>query len=89
LGAVDEDEELVKAAAAVLPVLESEPRQATPSSRSAASKSRQPHVLQDDQGRGRTFGSALGLLTRQFMDVLMVRVNCSARAQGACVYARS
>jgi hypothetical protein len=68
LGVVDL--ELVKAAAAVLPVL-SDPVESS-SSRSA-NKSRQPHVLQDAQGRERTFGSALGLLTRQFMDVLMVR----------------
>jgi E2F/DP family winged-helix DNA-binding domain len=34
------------------------------------SKSRQPHILTDSQGTAKTFGSALGLLTRKFMDML-------------------
>jgi E2F/DP family winged-helix DNA-binding domain len=39
-------------------------------SMSGGSKSRQPHVLTDSQGNAKTFGSALGLLTRKFMDML-------------------
>ena len=40
------------------------------------SSSRQAHVLLDAQGNEKSFGSALGLLTRKFMDMLMVRKQC-------------
>lgn len=40
---------------------------------STNTSSRQPHVLTDDRGVEKTFGSALGLLTRRFMDVVLVR----------------
>lgn len=40
---------------------------------SARATLRQPHVLLDDKGNEKTFGSALGLLTRKFVDILQVR----------------
>ena len=35
-------------------------------------KSRQPHVHTDTLGNEKTFGSALGLLTRKFLDIIYV-----------------
>jgi hypothetical protein len=35
-------------------------------------KTRQPHVLKDSQGNEKKYGSALGLLTRKFVDLLHV-----------------
>jgi hypothetical protein len=37
-------------------------------------KSRQPHVLKDEDGNEKKYGSALGLLTRKFVDLLHVRL---------------
>lgn len=39
-----------------------------------SSKSRQPHVLTDEQGNEKTYGSALGMLTRKFLDLIQVRI---------------
>lgn len=35
-------------------------------------KSRQPHVLKDEYGNEKKYGSALGLLTRKFVDLIHV-----------------
>jgi hypothetical protein len=40
--------------------------------RMAPNKSRQPHVFVDLKGREKVFGSALGLLTRKFIDLILV-----------------
>ena len=42
-------------------------------SKSSGVKSRQPHVLTNPDGTEKTFGSALGLLTRRFVNLLHVR----------------
>jgi len=42
-------------------------------SKSSGVKSRQPHVLTNPDGSEKTFGSALGLLTRRFVNLLLVR----------------
>lgn len=42
--------------------------------------SRGVHILKDAEGNERKFGSALGLLTRQFIDLLHVSLMCARRA---------
>jgi hypothetical protein len=40
--------------------------------RGIPNKSRQPHVFKDFDGNEKVFGSALGLLTRKFVDLIFV-----------------
>eukprot|EP00977_Amphora_coffeiformis_P023364 scaffold13126_cov175-Amphora_coffeaeformis.AAC.3 len=48
---------------------------------------RQPHVFQDARGNEKTFGSALGLLTRKFMDILMTSESGGVADMGVCAKA--
>ena len=49
---------------------------ATTAAPSISNKSRQNHVFLDSNGKEKKFGSALGLLTARFIDMILVRV-CS------------
>jgi len=61
------------AAAAAPPAAPAESNEETSNAKKPAS-SRGLHILKDAEGNERKFGSALGLLTRQFIDLLHVSI---------------